>query len=324
MPVRQQRIESVRAFNRRWTQRIGVLTDGLLDSPFSLTEVRVLYELAQRERVTATELIAELGIDAGYLSRMLRGFQRRGLLLRRRAPDDARRTLLTLSAKGRRTFAPLDARARAEIAALLDGLPDPAQQRLVDAMEAIEGVLAKGETDRRGGNRGSIRADPVVQSDVLLRTHQPGDIGWLVQRHGAIYHAEQGWDGRFEGLVAEIAGKFLRSHDPLRERCWIAEHRGANVGSVMVVRKSRHVAQLRLLLVEPHARGLGVGRRLVGACIAFARAAGYRRMVLWTNRGLDAAKHLYEEAGFALDAEEPHTTFGAGLTAQVWSKDLTT
>jgi DNA-binding MarR family transcriptional regulator/GNAT superfamily N-acetyltransferase len=328
MPAADPHIAAIRAFNRSYTRRIGVLADGLLGSPFSLTEVRVLFELAQRDGATASELIAELGLDAGYMSRILRGFERRGLLLRKPAPDDARRSLLSLSAKGLRTFAPLDAKARAEIAGLLAPLSEGERQRLVYAMRSIEELTGASTTGERRVSRGSAdRAEPNPRHDVVIRTHRPGDIGWLVHRHGAIYDREYGWGDRFEGLVAEIAGRFLRTHDPARERCWIAEYRGAkssstNVGSIMLVRKSAHVGQLRLLLVEPEARGLGIGRRLVAECIAFAREAGYRKIVLWTNRGLDAAKHLYEEAGFTLDREEPHDDFGVGLIAQVWSLKL--
>ncbi len=243
------RVAAVRRFNRYYTRVIGALQEGLLHSDFSLAEARVLYELAQRDDLTATELGRELELDPGYLSRILQRFERDGLLVREPSPADRRQTLLSLTAAGRDAFAPLDARSREEVAALLAKLPDPAQASLVTAMSRIETLL--------GGSR---------SAPWLLRQHRPGDIGWVVARHGALYAEEYGFDARFEALVARVAGEFLAQHDPERERCWIAEHDGANVGSVFLVRKSDEEAKLRLLLVEPAARGLGIGRRLVAEC----------------------------------------------------------
>jgi len=306
-PALPARIAAVRRFNRFYTRRIGVLQEGLLRSPFSLTEARVLYELAHREDATASALVRDLGLDAGYLSRLLKGFEERGLIRRAASPLDARQSLLSLTTLGRAAFAPLDHRSQDEIGAMLRALPAPAQNRLVEDMAEIETLLGE-------------RPAPAVP--YILRPHRPGDLGWIVHRHGALYAGEYGWDDSFEALVAEIAAKFLRDFDARRERCWIAEREGEILGSVMVVRQSDEVAKLRLLLVEPHARGLGVGRRLVAECIAFARQAGYRRITLWTQRGLDAARRIYEHAGFRLASEHRHRSFGRDLVAQTWEMQL--
>lgn len=298
------RVEAVRGFNRFYTRQIGVLREGLLGSPFSLTEVRVLYELAHRDQPTATDLGRALGLDAGYLSRILRGFQRRGLIEKARSHADGRETLLSLTRKGRRTFAPLDARSSAEIGGLLRRLSPPGQARLVEAMRTIEGLLGGAERQH--------------QTPFLLRPHQPGDMGWVVHRHGVLYAQEYGWDERFEALVAEIVATFIRNFDPKRERCWIAERDGEIVGSVFLVKQSKMVAKLRLLLVEPAARGLGLGSRLVSECERFARQAGYRKIVLWTNSVLRAARHIYEEAGYRLVHEERHHSFGHDLIGETW------
>lgn len=303
----QQRIDTVRRFNRFYTRRIGALRAGLLDSPYSLAEARLLYELAHRDGPTAAELGRELALDAGYLSRLLRGLERKGLVRRARSESDARRSHLALTARGQRAFAALDARSNDDIAALLAELPDTEQRSLVRALETVEGVLGDGAARR---------------VPYLLRPHQPGDIGWVISRHGALYAQEYGWDETFEAFVAEIAARIVRNFDPIRERCWIAERDGRNVGSVFLVRKSATVAQLRLLIVEPEARGLGIGRRLVRECERFARQAGYRKIVLWTNRGLDAARHIYEEAGYRLVREEPHHSFGKDLVGQYWALKL--
>ncbi len=303
-----RRVAAVRRFNRFYTRQIGVLQEGLLGSPFSLTEVRVLYELAHRDEPTATDLARALGLDAGYLSRILRGFQRRGLVEKTPSPADGRQTLLSLTKKGERTFAPLDARSSAEIGALLRGLSPDRQRRLMEAMRTIEHLL--------GG------AEPEHQTPFLLRPHQPGDMGWVVHRHGVLYAQEYGWDERFEALVAEIAATFIRNFDPKRERCWIAERDGEIVGSVFLVKQSKAVARLRLLLVEPKARGLGLGRRLVSECERFARQAGYRKIVLWTNSVLRAARRVYEEAGYRLVHEERHHSFGHDLIGESWELDL--
>ena len=301
------RVAAVRRFNRFYTKQIGVLHQGYLESPFSLTEVRVLYELAHREKPTATELGNELGLDAGYLSRILRDFERRRLLDRRPSKADGRQSLLSLTEKGQKAFAPLHARSRDQIGAMLRRLAAADQNRLLGAMGSIEGLLG---------------AQRERKAPYLLRPHQPGDIGWVVHRHGVLYAQEYGWDEQFEALVAEIVAKFIKQYDPKRERCWIAERDGQNVGSVFLVRESDTVARLRLLLVEPRARGLGIGHRLVDECIGFARQAGYGKMTLWTNSVLDAARHIYERAGFQLVHEEPHHSFGRDLIGQTWDLEL--
>lgn len=303
----EQRIAAVRRFNRFITQKIGVLSEGLLETEFSLTEARILYELAHRDGPTATALGRELGLDPGYLSRILRRFETAGLLEKRPAPDDLRQSRLVLTRKGRAAFAPLDARSRDEIASLIGKLQPEAQNRLVAAMGTIERLLGVAPADR---------------PPYLLRPHQPGDIGWVIRRHGMLYAEEYGWDERFEALVAEIAAKFIQEFDAKRERCWIAERDGDNVGSVFLVRHSDEVAKLRLLIVEPSARGLGIGRRLVEECVRFARRAGYARIMLWTNSVLVAARHIYEAAGFHLVASEPHHSFGVDLVGETWELEL--
>ncbi|HUP49567.1 MAG TPA: helix-turn-helix domain-containing GNAT family N-acetyltransferase [Thermoanaerobaculia bacterium] len=298
-----QRVAAVRRFNRFYTQKIGVLHEGLLRSPFSLTEGRVLYELAHREQASASAIAADLGLDRGYLSRILSRFARRRLVGKTAAPDDRRKSLLHLTEKGQEAFAALNDESRHEIAAMLSALSPSDQGRLVEAMGSIESVLA---------------TQPEEGAPFLLRPHQAGDMGWVVQRHGILYAEEYGWDERFEALVAEIVARFLQRFDPRRERCWIAEREGERVGSVFVVRKSKRVAQLRLLLVEPSARGLGIGNRLVTECVRFARQAGYRKLMLWTNDVLHAARRIYIKHGFLLVAEEKHDSFGHDLTAQTW------
>jgi DNA-binding MarR family transcriptional regulator/N-acetylglutamate synthase-like GNAT family acetyltransferase len=298
-----RRVGEVRRFNRFWTRQIGVLREGYLESPFSLTEVRVFYELAHREETTAGELGEELGLDAGYLSRILSGFQKHGLIRKRPSEADGRRRLLRLTERGRGAFAPLEARSRSEIGAMLGGMSIAGQERLVEAMRAIERLL-------------SFRPDPVVP--YLLRPPQPGDMGWVVHRHGVLYAREYGWDERFEALVAGIVAKFIQQYDPRVERCWIAERDGEVVGCVFLVRESEEVAKLRLLLVEPEARGLGIGSRLVEECIRFARQAGYRKITLWTNDVLNSARRIYEAMGFQLVHEKPHRSFGHDLVGQTW------
>ena len=301
------RIAAVRRFNRFYTQRLGVLRQGLYESAWSLTEVRVLYELAYATAPpTATALGRTLGLDAGYLSRMLRNFETHGYVRKSRSTSDARQFHLVLTAAGRRAFAPLDRASHDEIGALLAPLAEATQEDLIDAMQTIEGALG----------------EPSQAGPVVLRAHRPGDIGWVISRHGALYAKEYGWDDTFEAMVAVIAARFLQNFDPPSERCWIAERDGVNVGCVFVVKRSATTAQLRLLSVEPAARGAGVGRRLVGECIAFARTAGYRKLMLWTNAGLDAARHLYEEAGFRLTKEEKHRSFGKDLVGQTFRLTL--
>jgi DNA-binding MarR family transcriptional regulator/N-acetylglutamate synthase-like GNAT family acetyltransferase len=300
----ERRVAAVRRFNRFYTSRIGVLH--YLGSDFSLAEVRILYELAHRPTSpTAAELGKDLSLDAGYLSRLLRGFERRGLIARTRSDSDARRSHLALTAAGRAAFAPLGARSHDEMAALLAPLSDADQRRVIEAMETIETVL------------GGEAALPFT-----LRPHRPGDMGWVVQRHGALYASEYGWDERFEALVASIVAKFVERYDPARERCWIAEKDGEPVGSVFLVKKSRTVAQLRLLIVDPKARGLGIGARLVAECERFARDAGYRTIVLWTNSVLTSARRIYEAAGYRLVETERHQSFGHDLVGETWEKSL--
>jgi DNA-binding MarR family transcriptional regulator/GNAT superfamily N-acetyltransferase len=302
-------IEAVRRFNRFYTRQIGLLEEGLLETPFGLTEARVLYELAHHEQTTATHLGEELGLDAGYLSRILRGFQKRGLLARRRSPADGRQVLLTLTDAGQVAFADLNEASRGQIESLLSDLAETDQDRLVHALETIQRLLG---------------AHPEHRVPYILRPHQSGDMGWVVQRHGVLYNQEYGWDEQFEGLVAEIVAGFLRSFDPRRERCWIAEREGENVGSVFLVRHPERegVAKLRLLLVEPKARGLGIGKRLVQECTRFARQAGYRTITLWTNSVLHAARQIYEQEGYLLVREEPHHSFGHDLVGQTWELEL--
>jgi DNA-binding MarR family transcriptional regulator/GNAT superfamily N-acetyltransferase len=303
----EERVASVRRFNRFYTQTIGVLDEGLLHSPFSLAEARVLYELAHRQRPTASEIARDLHLDPGYLSRILRGFRRRGLIERAAADGDARRRHLSLTAAGRAAFAPLDARSREEIGALIGRLPDNAQAKLVGAMRAIETLLA---------------ADEEPAGDLVLRPHRAGDLGWIVGRHGALYAEEYGWDAEFEAMVAEIAARFLADFDVRRERCWIAERDDEPVGSVALVREGDRTARLRLLLVEPAARGHGLGRQLVAECLGFARRAGYRKVVLSTFNVLVAARRIYQAAGFRLVAEEPRRCFGHDLVEEGWQLAL--
>jgi DNA-binding MarR family transcriptional regulator/GNAT superfamily N-acetyltransferase len=306
-PTTDHRVAVVRHFNRCYTKKIGVLHEGFLRSEFSLAEVRVLFELAHAEASTATALSAELGLDPGYLSRILRGFQRRGLLSRRPSTTDRRQNLLALTPAGTEAFAVLDARSSDEIRAMVGALTDVDQGRLIEAMRTIETLL--------GGR-------PAPAAPYLLRPHRPGDVGWVVHRHGVLYAQEYGWDERFEALVAEIVAGFIRHYDPKVERCWIAEREGQNAGSVFLVKETKRVARLRLLLVEPAARGLGIGTRLVEECTAFARQVGYRKIVLWTNHVLHAARKIYQAAGYRLIRKEPHSHFGHDLIGETWELRL--
>jgi DNA-binding MarR family transcriptional regulator/GNAT superfamily N-acetyltransferase len=301
------RVAAVRHFNRFYTRQIGVLREGYLDSPFSLTQVRVLYELAHRQQTTATQLRRELGLDAGYLSRLLRRFRRRGLIEKKLSKTDGRQSLLWLTPRGRKAFAPLNARSRKEIGAMVAGLAAADQHRLVKAMHTIETLLG-------------AASEPAVP--YLLRPPHAGDMGWVVHRHGVLYSQEYGWDERFEALVASIVAKFVAQYDPRRERCWIAERDGDNVGCVFLVKESDAVARLRLLLVEPAARGLGIGSRLVDECVRFARATGYKKITLWTNDVLVAARRIYEQARFRLVHQESHHSFGHDLTGETWDLEL--
>ena len=304
-----RRIDAVRRFNRFYTRRIRVLGEGLLDSRFSLAQARVLYELANHGPTTATALGAELDLDAGYLSRILRGFENDGLVVRKPLPADARAQQLVLTARGRSAFRPLDKRSHAQVEALLEELPPARQRRLVEAMTTIEALL--------DASAGTTSAPPYV-----IREYGPGDLGWLVSRHGALYAHEYGWDATFEGFVAQIAADFGRAQDPARERFWIAERDGDNAGGVMLVRETGGIAKLRVLIVEPAARGLGIGRALVERCIAFAREAGYRKMTLWTYDVLHAARRIYVAAGFTLVRSEPHHSFGVDLVGEYWELAL--
>ncbi len=302
------RVGAVRRFNRFYTRQIGLLNEGLLDSPFSLTEVRALYELAHREHPTAADLCKELGLDAGYLSRILRSFEKQGLIEKKDSSLDARQSLLTLTGKGRKVFEPLDARSDAQVGAMLSQLSPANQGTLIQAMQAIESALG---------------ARSVKPSSYLLRQHRPGDMGWVVQRHGELYWQEYRYDERFEALVARIVADFVEKLDPARERCWIAEKDGERVGSVFLVRKSRTVAKLRLLLMEPSARGLGLGGRLVSECVRFAREAGYKKMMLWTQSELTAARAIYQKAGFEMVGKKRHQSWGRNdLAAETWEMKL--
>ncbi len=300
-------IAAIRRFNRFYTRQIGVLEESLLHSPFSLTEARIIYELAHHEQTTAAVLADELKLDAGYLSRILRDFDKRGLIDKQPSESDGRQTVLRLTEAGQGEFAVLNTRSRNQIEAMLGTLSMVDQNRLTDAMQTIESLL--GSTPERS-------------VPYLLRPHQPGDMGWVVQRHGVLYNTEYSFDETFEGLVAGIVSEFIQHYDPKRERVWMAEMDGDIVGSVFLVRKSDEVAKLRLLLVEPKARGFGIGKRLVAECVRFARQTGYRKITLWTNNVLLAARSIYQSAGFQLVDEDPHHSFGHDLVGETWELDL--
>jgi DNA-binding MarR family transcriptional regulator/GNAT superfamily N-acetyltransferase len=301
-------IAAVRHFNRFYTRQIGLLDEGLHHTPFSLTEVRVMYEIFHHPGITATGVRDALALDAGYLSRILRGLRRLGLVSARAPATDRRRRTLTLTERGLRTFAGLNARSSEEVRAMLARLSRPQRSELVRAMRGIEGLLG--------------RPDAASES-VVLRDPLPGELGWVVKRHGEIYTAEYGWNAEFEGLVAGIVGQFVSSFDPRVERCWIAELRGEPAGSIFLVKDTTRLAKLRLLLVEPWARGHGVGSRLVDACLDFAREVGYAKVRLWTNAELHAARRLYERAGFRLVEESRAHRFGHDQVFQTWELDLT-
>ena len=301
----EDRISAVRRFNRFFTRQIGVLREGLLHSPYSLTEARLIYELAHRDVVTAADLGRELGLDAGYLSRMVSRLEQQGLLDRLPSESDGRQRLLRLTSAGEQAFALLDKRARDEVAEMLHNLSEEEQQRLLTSMQTIESVFDKGESFKF--------AEPF-----FLRSHESGDMGWVTHRHGVLYRQEYGWDERFEALVAQVVSDFINNYNPARERCWIAEMGGEIVGSVFVVQASETVAKLRLLLVEPKARGLGLGSRLVEECLRFARRNGYKKMLLWTNSVLVAARRIYDRVGFKLVAQEAHHSFGHDLIGETW------
>jgi DNA-binding MarR family transcriptional regulator/GNAT superfamily N-acetyltransferase len=300
-------IAAVRAFTRFYTRQAELLDEGLLDSGFSLSEARVLYELANRDQVSAGDLVRDLGMDAGYLSRILKRFESAGLLARAVMPEDARRTRIHLTAPGRAAFVPLDQASREQVGRLVGPLSAGQRDRLLRAMADIKEILGR---------------VPETKPSFTLRGHRPGDMGWITHRQAVLYAREYGWDETFEALVAEVTAGFVRAYDPARERCWIAERRGEVVGSVFCVRESDTAAKLRLLYVEPDARGLRIGRTLVETCIAFAREAGYRTLTLWTNDILLAARKVYLDCGFKLVAEEPHHSFGKDLVGQNWELAL--
>jgi DNA-binding MarR family transcriptional regulator/GNAT superfamily N-acetyltransferase len=300
-------VAAVRRFNRFYTQQIGVLKEGLLNSPYALTEVRVMYELAHREGAVAAEIRKELGLDKGYMSRVLLGFKKQGLIQSKTSKGDGRQHVLSLTKKGRTAFAALDSRSSEEVAAMLEPLPAADQQRLTQSMKIIEDLLG-----------GRTAQEP----SYTLRSHQPGDMGWIIHLHGALYAREYNFNEEFEALVANIAASFLQHYDSVREHCWIAEKDGEIVGSVFLVAQSKTVAKLRLLLVDPNARGLGIGGRLVEECVSFARQAGYRKITLWTQSILLGARRIYEQAGFRLVREEPHHSFGCDLIGETWELKL--
>lgn len=302
----EARIDTIRRFNRFYTRKIGVLEQHLLESPFTLTEARVLFELAHRDGALAKEIGSELGLDPGYLSRIVQDFTEQELVTRKPVPSDRRQFELTLTAKGKQAFSRLERASRQEVGKMIEQLPGDGGQRLADAMTTIERLLG----------------DASERPEVTLRTHRPGDMGWVVQQHGLLYTREYGWDISFEALCAEIAAQFLKSFDPARERCWIAEIDGRQVGSVFLVKDSDEVAKIRLLLIDPAGRGLGIGKRLVEECIAFARSCGYRKITLWTQSILLAARGIYQSAGFVHVATEPHHSFGHDLIGETWERDL--
>jgi DNA-binding MarR family transcriptional regulator/GNAT superfamily N-acetyltransferase len=302
-----RQISAVRAFNRFYTRKLGVLDQQLLKSPFSLSEARVLYEIATLENPAAKEIGIELGLDPGYLSRIIQNFDDSGLITRTQLPSDRRQHQLGLTAKGRQAFAKLNRSSHDEVAALLAALPDGGSERLIGAMAVIESLLG---------------ASGYSLPPAILRDPRPGDMGWVVQSHGSLYAREYGFDSSFESLVAEIVAKFIASFDASRERCWIAELDGAQVGSVFLVRHTDDVAKLRLLLVDPAGRGRGLGQRLVAECLSFARQCGYRKITLWTQSILVAARKIYQDAGFALVGSEPHRSFGQSLIGETWEREL--
>jgi len=307
----RSRIDTVRRFNRFYTRAIGVLQEGWLGSPFPLTEARVLYELAHREKPTATLVRNNLDLDAGYLSRVLSSFEKRGLIEKKASQDDRRQSLLALTEEGRRQFAPLEERTIQQVGGMIERLSEDEQRRLIGAMQTIEKLLAPAERPASG-----------AQASYLLRPHQPGDMGWVVHRQGVLYAQEYCYDERFEALAVEIVAQFMQHYDAKRERCWIAERDGEVAGSVFLVAKSRTTAKLRLLYVEPAARGLGIGSRLVGECVRFARQAGYKKIVLWTQSELDVARRIYKQAGFRVVQKKRHHSFSKDLVAETWELSL--
>ncbi|HEY7231268.1 MAG TPA: helix-turn-helix domain-containing GNAT family N-acetyltransferase [Pseudolabrys sp.] len=308
----QQTIAAVRRFNRFYTRQIGVLRKTYLDSPYSLGEMRVLYELAQADKLTASEIARTLDLDMGYLSRLLRNFEKRGLISRKTSATDARQHHLALTTRGQKIFAPMEKRSQQHTASMLAGLDRAEQTQIVSAMSTIESLLAN-EPAAKSGERPTY----------TLRSPRAGDFGWIVSRHAELYLQEYGWGAPFEGLCAQIVADFVNNFDPKHEGCWIADIDGENVGCVMLVKDEQpHVARLRLLLVDPKARGLGLGARLVDECVRFARTTGYTKMTLWTHSVLAAARHVYERAGFRLTSSEPRHSWGKDVVAEFWDLEL--
>jgi DNA-binding MarR family transcriptional regulator/GNAT superfamily N-acetyltransferase len=301
----QERVARLRAFNRFYTRFLGLLRDGLLDSPYSLAEGRVLFELGTSEAASPSHLAERLQVNLGYMSRVLSGLKKRGLVRAETSPDDGRRQLVSLTSRGRAVFKSLDEASSEQIRRLLSVLSDDAQDRLMSSVSVIESLLGE-------------RPPPVV----TLRAPVSGDFGWIVQRHGQLYAQEYGWDETFEALVARIVADYADEHDPKRDAAWIAEVNGERVGCVFCMKKEHDVAQLRILLVEPSARGMGIGGRLVEECIRFAKRAGYKQVMLWTNDVLVDARRIYERVGFRLVDEEAHHSFGHDLVGQNWMLDL--
>jgi DNA-binding MarR family transcriptional regulator/GNAT superfamily N-acetyltransferase len=302
-PPSSEQIQAIRQFSRFYTRRIGALNEGLNRSPFTLPEARLLWEIGHRGEATATELCADLGLDPGYVSRLLGGLRGRGCVAQSPSPEDGRRMILRPTAKGEAAFQALDVASTEDVGDWLRPLREETRERLVSAMATIETIL----TD-----------SPERRVPYVIRQHRSGDMGWVVWRHGVLYREQYGWGEVFEGLTAQIVGQFIARLDPDRERCWIAERDGTNVGCVFIVRESKSVARLRLLLVEPSARGLGIGRRLVEECVRFSREAGYGKITLWTMHVLIAARSIYRQAGFEMVSSEPHDGFGEGLMSETW------
>ncbi|MBX9827699.1 MAG: bifunctional helix-turn-helix transcriptional regulator/GNAT family N-acetyltransferase [Xanthobacteraceae bacterium] len=299
------RIAAVRRFNRFYTQHLGVLRDGYLDSPFSLTQARVLYEIRERSSATATEIGRDLGLDAGYLSRLVAQFEKSGLIRKERSPSDGRQSFLSITAMGRKAMDLLERRTVRQVGDVLHRLSDPEQERLVSAMRAVERMIA-----------------PEAEPEIILREPKPGDLGWVVSRHATLYTEEYGWGDNFEGLCAQIVAEFAANYDARRERCWIAEMDGENVGSAFLVKDTDEIARLRLLLVDPAARGRGLGTRLTDECVRFAKACGYRGITLWTHSVLTAARHVYRKAGFTLTSSEKRKSFGKPVVSEIWDLKL--
>jgi len=306
----QQHIAAVRRFNRFYTHQIGVLRKTYLGSPYSLGEMRVLYEIAHRGARTATDITRALDLDAGYLSRVLRNFEKNGLITRKAVAEDARQSRLALTARGAKTLAPFERRSQSQASAMLGTLKPAEQARLVAAMDSIQTLLA------------SETPGPAEKPAYILRAPKPGDFGWIVTRHAQIYAEEYGWSNPFEGLCAQIVADFVNKYDPKLDRCWIAERNGENVGSVMLVKDSDGVARIRLLIVDPKARGLGLGTKLTDECVRFARRASYKKITLWTHNILTAARHVYEKAGFKLMRSEKHKSWGKPVVSEHWDMAL--